>query len=152
MKETSAGDELPKPPDTLGEIQDLSWKSVTQAHQLGDKSAVWKTTIGDMLTPAWWLEFYQGHAYVKISLLGFPDQIAPAILYGLGDIVSERLPRLCGCLTIRCSDASGYPGTSKGYRHPTGGSNIRDHDYTSACARDGSSRYCNSTILHSSSG
>jgi hypothetical protein len=87
-----SGDELPKPPDTLGEIQDLSWKSVTQAHQLGDKSAVWKTTIGDMLTPAWWLEFYQGHAYVRISLLGFPDQIAPAILYGLGDIVSERLP------------------------------------------------------------
>lgn len=85
-------DELPQPPDTLGDIQGISWKSVSQPHQLGDKSAVWKTTIGDMLTPAWWLEFYQGHAYVRISLLGFPDQIAPAILYGLGDIVSSRLP------------------------------------------------------------
>ena len=95
-----SGDELPKPPDTLGEIQDLSWKSVSQSHQLGDKSAVWKTTIGDMLTPAWWLEFYQGHAYVKISLLGFPDQIAPAILYGLGDIVSERLPDSADALRL----------------------------------------------------
>jgi len=85
-------DELPQPPDTLGNIQGISWKSASQPHQLGDKSAVWKTAIGDMLTPAWWLEFYQGHAYVRISLLGFPDQIAPAILYGLGDIVSSRLP------------------------------------------------------------
>jgi hypothetical protein len=85
-------DELPKPPETLGNIQGVSWKSVNQPRQLGDKSAVWKTTIGDMLTPAWWLEFYQGHAYVRISLLGFPDQIAPAYLYGLGEIVSSRLP------------------------------------------------------------
>jgi hypothetical protein len=85
-------DELPKPPETLGDIQGINWKSVSQPHQVGEKSAVWKTTIGDMLTPAWWLEFYQGHAYVRIALLGFPDQIAPAILYGLGDIVSSRLP------------------------------------------------------------
>jgi hypothetical protein len=91
-------DELPKPPDTLGEIQDVSWKSVPQSHSLGDKSAVWKTTIGDLATPAWWLEFYQGHAYVRISLLGFTDQIAPAILYGLGDIVSGRLPSTADAL------------------------------------------------------
>jgi hypothetical protein len=86
-------EDLPQPPDSLGEIQGISWKSVPQAHRLGDKSALWKTTIGDMLTPAWWLEFYKGHAYVRISLFGFPDQIASAIIYGLGDIVAERLPR-----------------------------------------------------------
>ena len=86
-------EDLPRPPETLGNIQDVSWKSVTQSHQLGDKSAVWKTTIGEMLTPVWWLEFYQGHAYVRISLFGFPDQIAPPIIYGLGDIVAARLPR-----------------------------------------------------------
>jgi hypothetical protein len=86
-------EDLPQPPDTLGDIQDISWKSVSQSRRLGDKSAIWKTTIGDMLTPAWWLEFYLGHAYVRVSLFGFPDQIAPAILYGLGDIVAERLPR-----------------------------------------------------------
>jgi hypothetical protein len=45
-----------------------------------------------MLTPAWRLEFYQGHAYVCISLFGFPDQIAPSIIYGLGDLVATRLP------------------------------------------------------------
>jgi hypothetical protein len=86
-------EDLPQPPDSLGDIQDISWKSVPQSHRLGDKSALWKTTIGDMMTPAWWLEFYQGHAYVRISLFGFPDQIASAIIYGLGDIVAERLPR-----------------------------------------------------------
>ena len=52
-------------------------KVLAQSHRLGDKSAVWKTTIGELLTPVWWLEFYQGHAYVRISLFGFPDQIAP---------------------------------------------------------------------------
>ncbi len=85
--------ELPQPPQSLGNIQNISWKSVSLSHTLGDKSAVWKTTLGDLLTPAWWLEFYQGHAYVRISMLGFPDQIASPILYGLGEIVSERLPR-----------------------------------------------------------
>jgi hypothetical protein len=83
---------LPPPPSALGEIQVDSWKSVTQPHRVGDKSAAWKTSLGEMLTPVWWLEFYQGHAYVRISLLGFPDQIAPSILYGLADIVAERLP------------------------------------------------------------
>jgi hypothetical protein len=83
---------LPPPPSTLGEIQVDTWKSVTQPHRVGDKSAAWKTSLGEMLTPVWWLEFYQGHAYVRISLLGFPDQIAPSILYGLADIVAERLP------------------------------------------------------------
>jgi hypothetical protein len=86
-------EDLPQPPDSLGDIQDISWKSVPQSHRLGDKSALWKTTIGDMMTPAWWLEFYQGHAYVRISLFGFPDQIASAIIYGLGDIVGARFPR-----------------------------------------------------------
>jgi hypothetical protein len=85
-------DDLPQPPQTLGNIQDISWKSVPQSHPLGDKSALWKTTIGNMLTPVWWLEFYLGHAYVRISLFGFPDQIASAIIYGLGDIVASRLP------------------------------------------------------------
>jgi hypothetical protein len=83
---------LPQPPSTLGEIQVSSWKSVSQPHRVGDKSAAWKTSLGDLLTPVWWLEFYQGHAYVRISLLGFPDQIASSILYGLADIVAERLP------------------------------------------------------------
>ena len=86
-------EDLPQPPEALGTIQDISWKSVSQTRRLGDKSAVWKTTIGEMLTPVWWLEFYQGHAYVRISLLGFPDLIAPTILYGLGDILATRLPR-----------------------------------------------------------
>jgi len=83
---------LPQPPQALGNIQGISWKVATPLHRLGDKSAVWKTTLGDLLTPVWWLEFYQGHAYVRISLLGFPDQIAPSIIYGLGDIVASRLP------------------------------------------------------------
>ncbi|MFZ0534778.1 MAG: hypothetical protein WAM09_16525 [Anaerolineales bacterium] len=86
-------EDLPQPPQALGNIQDVSWKSVTQTHRLGDKSAVWKTNLGELLTPVWWLEFYQGHAYVRISLLGFPDQIAPPIIYGLGDILVSRLPR-----------------------------------------------------------
>ena len=90
--------DLPQPPSSLGEIQDISWIKVPQTHRLGDKSALWKTTIGDMLTPVWWLEFYQGHAYARISMLGFPDQIAPAILYGLGDILAERLPRSVAAL------------------------------------------------------
>ncbi len=86
-------EDLPQPPQALGNIQRISWKSATQLHRLGDKSAVWKSTIGELLTPVWWLEFYQGHAYVRIGLLGFPDQIAPAIIYGLGDIIASRLPR-----------------------------------------------------------
>lgn len=94
---------LPQPPQAMGNIQDVSWKSVTQSHRLGDKSAVWKTTLGELLTPVWWLEFYQGHAYVRISLLGFPDQIAPSIIYGLGDIMASRLPR--SVVTLR-SDAA----------------------------------------------
>ena len=91
-------DDLPQPPQSIGEINDISWIRVAQSHRIGDKSAVWKTTLGDMLTPIWWLEFYKGHAYVRISLLGFPDQIAPAIIYGLADIVSERLPRSVNAL------------------------------------------------------
>jgi hypothetical protein len=85
-------DALPKPPDSLGQIQGISWKQVSQAERLGDKSALWKTAIGEMMTPVWWLEFYKGHAYVRLSLFGFPDQIAPAYIYGLGDIVASRLP------------------------------------------------------------
>jgi hypothetical protein len=86
-------EELPQPPQALGNIQNISWKSATQLHQLGDKSALWKSAIGELLTPVWWLEFYQGHAYVRIGLLGFPDQIAPSLIYGLGDIVASRLPK-----------------------------------------------------------
>jgi hypothetical protein len=85
--------DLPQPPQSLGNIQSVAWKSGTPLHQVGDKSAVWKTAIGDLLTPVWWLEFYQGHAYVRISLFGFPDQIAPTIIYGLADILAARLPR-----------------------------------------------------------
>jgi hypothetical protein len=94
---------LPQPPQAMGNIQAVSWKSVTQPHRFGDESAVWKTTLGELLTPVWWLEFYQGHAYVRISLFGFPDQIAPAIMSGLGDIVASRLPR--SVVTLR-SDAA----------------------------------------------
>jgi hypothetical protein len=94
---------LPQPPQALGNIQDVSWKSVSQPHRVGDKSAVWKTALGELLTPVWWLEFYQGHVYVRISLLGFPDQIAPSYIYGLGDIVASRLPR--SVATLR-SDAA----------------------------------------------
>jgi hypothetical protein len=84
--------DLPQPPKSMGNIGDVSWKTAAQLHTVGDKSAVWKTTLGDLLTPVWWLEFYKGHAYVRLSLLGFPDQIAPGIIYGLADIVAERLP------------------------------------------------------------
>ena len=86
-------EDLPQPPQALGNIQGVSWKSVSQTHKLGYKSGVWKTSIGELLTPVWWLEFYQGHAYVRISLFGFPDQIAPPFIYGLADIVASRLPR-----------------------------------------------------------
>jgi len=96
--------DLPQPPSSLGNIQNISWRSVSQTHRLGDKSAVWKTTLGDLLTPVWWLEFYQGHAYVRISLLGFPDQLAPPILYGLGDILAKRLPR--SVTTLRADAAT----------------------------------------------
>ncbi len=95
---------LPQPPQALGNIQDVSWKSVSQPHRVGDKSAVWKTNLGELLTPVWWLEFYQGHAYVRISLFGFPDQIAPSIIYGLGDIVVARLPR--SVVTLRSDVAT----------------------------------------------
>lgn len=90
--------DLPQPPQSLGDIQGITWKTATQQHRLGDKSALWKTAIGDLYTPVWWLEFYQGHAYVRLSLLGFPDQIAPPILYGMADIIAERLPRTNGQL------------------------------------------------------
>ncbi len=86
-------EDLPLPPQTIGNLQNITWKSAPQTERLGDKSAVWKTTIGEMLTPAWRLEFYQGHAFVCISLFGFPDQIAAAYIYGLGDILAGRLPR-----------------------------------------------------------
>jgi hypothetical protein len=85
-------EDLPLPPQALGNIQGVTWKAGTPLHMVGDKSSVWKTTLGELQTPVWWLEFYQGHAYVRISLLGFPDQIAPAIIYGLADIVAARLP------------------------------------------------------------
>jgi len=85
-------EDLPQPPQAIGNIQGISWKSAPQLNRLGDKSAVWKSTIGELLTPVWWLEFYLGHVYVRIGLLGFPDQIAPAIIYGLGDIIASRLP------------------------------------------------------------
>lgn len=85
-------EKLPAPPETLGSLQGVEWKAATQLHQVGDKSAVWVTYLGDVLTPVWWLEFYQGHAYVRLSLFGFPDQIAPTIIYGLADIIAGRLP------------------------------------------------------------
>ncbi len=85
--------DLPQPPSAMGNIQNIAWKTVSQTHRLGDKSAMWKTTMGDLLTPVWWLEFYQGHAYVRISLLGFPDQLASPFLYEMGDSVAKRLPR-----------------------------------------------------------
>lgn len=84
---------LPDPPSEMGGIKDITWKPAPQSSRVGDKSAVWKTTLGEMFTPVWWLEFYQDHAYVRLSLLGFPDQIAPSILYGMADIISSRLPR-----------------------------------------------------------
>lgn len=96
-------EDLPQPPSSLGNIQSVTWKAGTPLHRVGDKSAVWKTTLGELLTPVWWLEFYQGHAYVRISLFGFPDQIAPAIIYKLADIVAERLP---GSVETLRSDAS----------------------------------------------
>jgi len=86
-------EDLPNPPNEMGGIKDITWKAAPQSSRVGDKSAVWKTTLGEMLTPVWWLEFYQDHAYVRLSLLGFPDQIAPSILYGMADLISSRLPR-----------------------------------------------------------
>jgi len=88
-----ARQDLPQPPQSLGDIQGISWKAAAQLHQLGDKSELWKTAIGDMLTPVWLLQFYQGHAYVRIRLFGFPDQIAPSFIYGMGDIILSRLPK-----------------------------------------------------------
>ncbi len=110
---------LPQPPTSLGELQGISWKSAAQSHRLGDKSAVWKTTLGELLTPVWWLEFYQGHAYVRISLFGFPDQIAPSIIYGLGDILASRLPRSVDSLrsdasTLVATEPSPKPSATKG--------------------------------------
>jgi hypothetical protein len=100
-------EDLPQPPSTLGNIQGVVWKPGTPLHRVGNKSAVWKTTLGEFLTPVWWLEFYQGHAYVRISSLGFPDQIAPAIIYGLADIVAARLPR--SVETLRSDAATVVP-------------------------------------------
>jgi hypothetical protein len=96
--------DLPQPPAALGNIQNITWHTASLSQRLGDKSAVWKTSVGELLTPIWWLEFYQGHAYVRISLLGFPDQIAPSILYGLGDLVAGRLPR--SIATLRADAAT----------------------------------------------
>jgi hypothetical protein len=99
-------EDLPAPPESLGSIQGVEWKPATQLHQVGDKSAVWKTTLGDLLTPVWWLEFYQDHAYVRLSMFGFPDQIAPTLIYDLADIVAARLP---ANLEELKQDASGGP-------------------------------------------
>jgi hypothetical protein len=118
---------LPNPPSTLGDIRDISWKTAPQPHQLGDRSAVWKTSLpmGEMPIPAWWLEFYQGHAYVRIGLLGFPDQIAPAILYGLGDIITARLPKsdeeLKADTGTQVPTKSPYPPTATPAASPTPG-------------------------------
>jgi hypothetical protein len=84
--------DLPSPPTTLGSLSGVDWKSVSQPHQVGDRSSVWKTNIGELLTPVWWLEFYRGHAYVRISLFGFPDQIAEPFIFELADTVAARLP------------------------------------------------------------
>ncbi|HSB65034.1 MAG TPA: hypothetical protein VLD65_00555 [Anaerolineales bacterium] len=99
--------DLPQPPQAMGNIQNITWKSASLSQRLGDKSAVWKTTVGELFTPIWWLEFYQGHAYVRISLLGFPDQIAPSFLFGLGNILAERLPR--STTTLRQDAATVIP-------------------------------------------
>lgn len=95
--------DLPQPPQAIGSLQNISWKTVSQTHRIGDKSALWKTEIGEMLTPAWRLEFYQQHAYVCISLFGFPDQIAQSIIYDLGDQLASRLPR---SVSVLRSDAA----------------------------------------------
>jgi predicted small lipoprotein YifL len=105
-KDMSQAD-LPLPPQSMGNIQNITWKNASLSQRLGDKSAVWKTTVGDLFTPIWWLEFYQGHAYARISLLGFPDQIAPSILYGLGDILAKRLPHSTN--TLRADAATVFP-------------------------------------------
>ena len=100
-------EDLPQPPQSIGSLQNISWKSVSQTQRLGDKSALWKTNIGEMLTPAWRLEFYQGHAYVCISMFGFPDQFAPAIINQLGDILAARLPHSVD--TLRSDAATRVP-------------------------------------------
>jgi len=84
--------DLPPPPQSIGNLQGISWKLTSEKQPLGDKSAIWKTALGEIRTPAWRLEFFRGHAYVSISLIGFPDQIALPLIYGLGDIVAQRLP------------------------------------------------------------
>ncbi len=85
-------EDLPQPPSSLGNLQNITWKPAAQLHRVGDRSSVWKTTLGDLLTPVWWLEFYKGHAYVRISLFGFPDQLAQPLIYNLADSLAQRLP------------------------------------------------------------
>jgi hypothetical protein len=125
--------ELPPPPQELGEITDVTWVNAAQPRRLGDKSAAWKTTLGDLLTPVWWLEFYKGHAYVRISIFGFPDQIAPAIIYGMGDIVASRLPD--STVGLR-SDAATVIPTQPGLFSTTSPPDSADHTPTPAAENE----------------
>ena len=84
--------DLPQPPTELGAITEIKWQPITRLRMIGDQTLVWRTTLGDMQTPAWWLEFYKGHAYVRISLFGFPDALAYGLIHDLADVVAGRLP------------------------------------------------------------
>ncbi len=99
--------DLPQPPQSMGNLSDISWKPAAQLHRVGDKSSVWKTTLGDLFTPVWWLEFYKSHAYVRISLFGFPDQLAQPFIYSLADSVAKRLP--ASVETLRSDAATPAP-------------------------------------------
>jgi hypothetical protein len=91
-EEDVSGEDLPQPPDELGAIAGLNWQLMTSLRSIGDQTAVWRTTIGELQTPAWWLEFYKGHAYVRISLFGLPDALAYGLIHDLADVVAGRLP------------------------------------------------------------
>lgn len=84
--------ELPQPPLTIGENENISWQSAIYLHPVGDKSAAWQTFLGDSQVPVWWLEFYKDHAYVRISLFGFPLDEAPILGNTLAKLLVSRLP------------------------------------------------------------
>ncbi len=106
--------DLPKPPAELGAITGLDWQVMSSLRQVGDKTLLWRTTIGDLQTPAWWLGFYKGHAYVRISLFGFPDALAYSLIHDLADVVAERLPDSVTELRQDAAQAAQTP-SSSGY-------------------------------------
>ena len=85
--------DLPEPPETFGTVQNIHWQTIRPRRAIGDQMGLWRTSLGDLGIPAWWLGFYQGYAYVRIASFGIPDELAGGLVQDLAETVASRLPQ-----------------------------------------------------------